>query len=411
MNYPVTDYNMYQNYGYYPFNSYRNGVSAPNVTFKGEQPDTVTLSTNNKTQDTKAGLSKNAKLGLGALAIVGIGAAAYILSRGKVGSKSAQELEKFAAEKLKITNLPEHIEFTEAKTLEEAMRYTREVLKIQNVDKEFSLEALNWVNKGLTMASNANKGKAKLPNGLKFVKEAEEVWERGIGHVPANIHADINSSTYGMMSVEKRFFDTNILDDLINGGLYDKEGKPLFEILDGKLESTRMHLNGNPCTLDKNLTKLVDKYYQNSRNLSIEDKRLIYFGMLKEQATKDIVLNGTKQKLLIFSPSEDLSTVLHEQGHLQDMSQNYINLLGKNNGVKIRYDRLDEFEKGFIDKTPELKTFFGDKEQNIVAKVSEYSKSGIGEFIAETYADLVQGHKFPEDVMKLYKKYNGPAVS
>ena len=41
-------------------------------------------------------------------------------------------------------------------------------------------------------------------------------------------------------------------------------------------------------------------------------------------------------------------------------------------------------------------------------KVSAYAQTSIGEFIAETYAKMVSGDTIPDDVLKLYKKYNGP---
>ena len=37
-----------------------------------------------------------------------------------------------------------------------------------------------------------------------------------------------------------------------------------------------------------------------------------------------------------------------------------------------------------------------------------YSTRGIGEFIADVYAKMIAGEKLSDDVLTLYKKYNGP---
>ena len=46
--------------------------------------------------------------------------------------------------------------------------------------------------------------------------------------------------------------------------------------------------------------------------------------------------------------------------------------------------------------------------QKTAGKISPYAQTGIGEFIADTYAELIKGTKLSDDVMALYKKYNGP---
>lgn len=150
MNYSVTGYNPCINDGSYSFN---NKIVARNVAFTS-QPDTVSLNSNNQTQSTKTGLSKNAKLGLGALALVGIGAVAYILSRGKVGNKSVQQLT-------------EHIEFKEAKTMDDAIKFAKENFGIE-LDLGDNLFTANLVNESCVNVSNAMRGKAYFPKKIKF---------------------------------------------------------------------------------------------------------------------------------------------------------------------------------------------------------------------------------------------------
>ena len=48
--------------------------------------------------------------------------------------------------------------------------------------------------------------------------------------------------------------------------------------------------------------------------------------------------------------------------------------------------------------------------QQTAGKISTYAQSSPNEFVAETFSQLLQGQTLPEDVMKLYKKYNGPML-
>ena len=41
-------------------------------------------------------------------------------------------------------------------------------------------------------------------------------------------------------------------------------------------------------------------------------------------------------------------------------------------------------------------------------EVSSYASTSIGEFVAETYAKMIAGKHLSDDVIALYKKYNGP---
>ena len=101
-------YNMYQNFGYYPAfrgatiqqNNYN---SVPQMT---SQSDTVSFSANGQIQaeTKKQGLSSGAKWGIGAGVALGLGALAYVLTRGKSGSKQVQQLT-------------EHLDFKPAKTI------------------------------------------------------------------------------------------------------------------------------------------------------------------------------------------------------------------------------------------------------------------------------------------------------
>ena len=49
--------------------------------------------------------------------------------------------------------------------------------------------------------------------------------------------------------------------------------------------------------------------------------------------------------------------------------------------------------------------------QQIARKVSDYATESPLEFVAKAFSQLMEGKTFSDDVMALYKKYNGPALS
>ena len=72
---------------------------------------------------------------------------------------------------------------------------------------------------------------------------------------------------------------------------------------------------------------------------------------------------------------------------------------------KLFKEKPEKFKKLY----PDLYEHLTNKEiQATAGKVSSYAQTSIGEFVAETYAKMIKGDPIPEDVLKLYKKYNGP---
>lgn len=98
-----------------------------------------------------------------------------------------------------------------------------------------------------------------------------------------------------------------------------------------------------------------------------------------------------------FDKTTPFSTIYHEMGHLQDM--------------KPRCNATQKYDYDYSKYPQELKDWV-DNEENIriANKVSAYSTHGPGEFIAETFAKLIEGRKLSQEVMDLYRKLEGPAV-
>lgn len=137
----LTNNNMHTNYSLYH-------KKTQNVGFTS-RPDSVALNTSNR-----GGGTKNSKLGLCALALLGIGTAAYILSRGKLGSKQTKQMA-------------EYIEFKEAKTMEEAKKFARDNFGI-GLELDNNLFAANLINDVCTNVNNKMKGKAIFPKKVCF---------------------------------------------------------------------------------------------------------------------------------------------------------------------------------------------------------------------------------------------------
>jgi hypothetical protein len=143
-----------------------------------------------------------------------------------------------------------------------------------------------------------------------------------------------------------------------------------------------------------------------------------------------------------------LKTIYHEMGHLQDAAKNLKELdlkqwkfdwkgewraarnKGKSGEITSRanVDELDNrwgtvwdsYMRDFLQtapekfkkKYPDLYEFVTHKEiLQKSGKISAYAQSGIGEFIAETYARMIDGKKIPDDVMELYRRFKGPEFS
>ena len=428
--------------------------------------DTIEISATNKIKKTNDKMSTGAKIGVTALGVLGslaIGAVCF-------AKHQSGKLTKLYNEKMQFLELPKHIDFKEAKTVEEGIKFAKDVLKIGEVDSNFTLDAINYANRGLVDVSNANKGKLFMPKKMSY-KDLEE-------NTLAYVIRNIESENFGEFAINKKFFDDNKINKIINNKLFYKNNTQIFKFNNNDEIQTFAH-NGIPIIPSKDVEKLIKKYYKNPNELNINEKRLLCWSLnngfdklyanfkrypldtikkhqqyfekelninidiadLAKKTTKEqeeILGNWTneifkKKKSSIFLIEMDLyspiETVYHEMGHLQDYAKNLKELdlkrwkLASNTDVEqvgnhwgclgsSGYKEL--FEKNptkFKKRYPDLYEFLTNQEhQQTAGKISEYAQTSIGEFIAETYAKMVRGDKLPNDVMKLYEKYNGPKL-
>lgn len=378
--YSVTNYNPYNVNNIFAFRGVTNPTpqnkNVPQIT---QQPDTVSFSTKNK----KEGLSNGAKWGLSALAVAGVTTLACVLTKGKVSSKQSKQLV-------------EHIEFKEAKTMEEAKKFAKEKLGV-NIDCNLPVDVLNYTNEALCKLKN----KTPKDFNIKWIESnpigggygesgfAQVVWIKKLTHYDYGINL---SSNY-VKNVDK------FITEFINGEI---ERKALVDI-NGKLQYNNFYAKAD---ISREIAELANKFRTNSSLLSFKDKVKLHFGMadIGESMDKLFIQHGGDVNKLSDSIkiiSNPFRPIFHEEGHI----------LHAMNITKKKFDLYDNIkilkQKGLDTSIAEE---FQNKYQSIADNVSEYAKTSAAEFVAEVYAKILSGAKFDKEVMSLYAKYGGKPI-
>ena len=130
-------------------------------------------------------------------------------------------------------------------------------------------------------------------------------------------------------------------------------------------------------------------YYSYNKSSTYRDKMEIYDGLSEAISYLGNITAGKNTKMASFSAD---GSFLHEIGHMLHQDTYKFWNEARTEGSKI----YQEFQQSDI--------------QNIAGQVSDYTKSNPLEFVAETYKRIRRGQTFPDDVMALYKKYNGPII-
>jgi hypothetical protein len=384
-------------------------------------------------EDTKQkGISNKKKLGIaaGVVAVAGLVAGA-IFTKGKT---------------LSPANFAEHIEFSPAKTMEEAAAFAKKHLGIQNFNLGDDVEMANWVNKALTNINNRFKGKAQMPKNINF---GEEIFAK---HPDWAAFQDAKTETIG---VNKAYFDNMI--DWLNKGLEK-----------AKVSANKVK-NGEVCTsydlvfslLDEQnidnhfipwLNKNVQKYIQQTvRKYKADPKSISRFEA--DQVLSQIKDLAHSANRVAFEPLAIIKEVANKfpdyfKTNFKDIS--FYENLSKNNQMEACMDILSNLGKNNIDYNPtsltngaslyqkiyhemghllhSVNSTLKDKESGVLSKksiekfmknsdklktaekVSEYAKTNPEEFVAETFSALCAGKKVPDDVMEMYKYYKGPMI-
>ena len=400
----------------YGYNTYSNYLDA--TSFRGESifntpecnVDTIPINhnLNNIPVDSsdkpaeKQGLSKTAKWAIG----LGLTAVGAIATKKIIGSKMKYQVAILKSA-LKAGHLPENIVFKKATTKEEALKFLKETLRVKQIDDKLSLEELNFISKSLTNVSNFNKGHVVTPHSIvSMSKEVAKTNEKGMAVAAMDVSIGKNMGT---LEINQEFFKHENLDKLLKNLYYKENGKQIVK--PDTVYKIGDNIYAKP---DTEYSKLLEKFYSTPNKLSLEEKlrliesREVYINNLCNlKDGKNIVANGVtindKYKIIKMKLASGYSTIYHEMGHLQDLCGRLPDIAM--NPFKYYFNTIRNNLNIFPTKAHSefMKT---QSIQDTAGKVSEYAKTSEQEFVAEVYARLVNGEKFGDDVMSLYKKYS-----
>lgn len=371
----------------------------------------------------KPNSNKNLLLGIGAgLAAAGsIGTVIYLIMHGKVG---------------KATQLAEQIDFKPAQTIEEAIQFGKDNLKIKKYKgfTENDLEVLNFINEGFTNVSNKLKGTIRLPKTIKY-KDLKDSTLAQVG--PFSKSFELNKNIFGNMDktikdilkpIEEsglikvsitennkmkysflKAFDENSIKPLIRQIANYKCGncKTLKEKVDlynslGVLLDTFNAAKKSPFRIIKQLIEnpaVKEACQKSGISTDLEKIKTLSLAEQNQIVAQIFAKTGIKASLSFnIKDNSEFHAIYHELGHLQDVQPRCFDTTDNHN---FEYSKYPKELKKWVDNGADIQT---------ANRVSEYASHGEGEFVAETFAKLMDGAKLPDDVIELYKRVKGPTI-
>lgn len=427
-----------------PITAYSQKVNFKNVTkpnFKADTENTIEVKQ-------EKGFSKEAKIVtgvIGALALAG-GITYAIMRKPSEGKKAVDKAKaelskdwKEAMEFFNIKQLPEHIDFKEAKTLEEALQYGKTFLNIEYKAGKYgwNVDAVNFINRSIVDVSNAMKGKSYLPKeatpwlvvsnpeeaAAAIRKNGKTLDVNGLMFIRNGLDKDLKTIFKWLQKPDElaEYFDIKaeaefkkLLEKYTTGNLTYIEKWQFYCTFSEGIHSPLK----NPMNVLKFLSKKYPELKLNIKELSsktIEEQKLEMKKIIKK--LKD---EGKSITLVVDKCALPYEITYHELGHNQHCVSDYI-VMGINDRKAFENKHHDfSLKKGDWDAMHNngqiqiwhepILEFFESKNQTIAREVSNYAATNPAEFIAETFARKMQGYKFSDKVEALYKKYNGPEI-
>ena len=253
------------------------------------------------------------------------------------------------------------IVFKPAKTMDEAKNFAYINFGIEEFYFEDDLEMANYVNEGLANIKNKFHGKVFMPKRVGF-GELDNLDDE---------HAFCDIKGEGFYIIKEAYDEEKIMEELE--------------------EVTKRALKN----LDKiNIAKFArfkDKYdtmLQNPNSYSkIEWQSLL---QMFDDVISDLVISEKYYDELPYRYISIFDTIYHEMGHIQQIknSSKFSRTLGKLSPLNLNFQQNRNTQK-------------------IAQKVSWYAQSSPQEFVAEVFVLLCNGRKIDDDVLNLYKYYNG----
>lgn len=260
-----------------------------------------------------------------------------------------------------VKQLAEKIDFKNADTIEEAVEFGKKNLGIKKYKgfEKADLDVVNWINQGLVNLNNATKGKAVMPKKIKYIDSLGN-------HVATMNGVGTMEISKGHISNVKKFVSVSI--NSIKATSAEKE-------------------------------KFIKNIEKANNFASYQNTFMKCASLFPEQSKR--IFTGTY--------TSTFSVINHELGHLQHSS---------NKSIKDLYYQLGRPEelKGIkITETGQKLRDLFESKKDVAASVSEYATTSPLEFVAEVYAQLVDGKIIGKDlvsdeVLDLYKKLGGVMV-
>lgn len=339
--------------------------------------------------------------------------------------------KKLNADKLKEQVqkiLPEHIDFTAAATKDEAVKFGNQILGIKNYIgfEDGDVKVLNWINEGLVNINNKTKGKAQMPPSIFYDANTftETIGENALAAAVPVSDSDKYADTIGnsILAINKKWFGNpaesikEVIDANIKTNVMKKteSGYELAEIfmkndtltgLLDKFENGALDFDGQILLFDTLrkyrmvLTSLVKSPLNTYKQIASGKEGIKTMEAMphdKQKATILKILNSPKfnVKIDVHNLKTPFETIYHEMGHIQDKVERV--------AAKGKFNSPSEYPaalKEWLDNCSNME---------IANSVSVYAASGPGEFIAETFAKVMNGAKISDAAKQLYLKLNGP---
>lgn len=320
--------------------------------------------------------------------------------------------------------------YVPAKSLREAEAYTRNKLNIKNYNVS-NLDVANYINKGLSYLNSITNGKIGALDGISYKSFAKF-------NKPLSVIAFIRTERlYGLMDI------FNLAKPRLKHSLYIN--KDFFNNVDffiknmkiGLLQTSLLKNDKNVLKLNDNFTTKDQQKYEKLMNtrlkhLSLEDKVDLssYLSTLQDYAMfKQSIVNTSIKKILKDkNQSKIVNGLIKNLSRKMDKNDKFRLLtqmekrLGIQHPIQIdgKYKILNHEIGHMLHAENDPVTFFNPSRRqkdcfrkNIyqVSRVSNYATKNSNEFVAETFAKLVQGIKMPYEIMKLYYQFGGPKVN
>lgn len=328
-----------------------------------------------------------------ALASVAVGAIALggLIAAGKF--KNAQQLA-------------ENINFTPAKTLEEAREFAKKNLHINKFELT-DLDSANYINEAL----------------VNFNNNISTDHKRVVKMVRPLIKGDPDGS-FAMSNFDELIVDENLLKNIGNEifeYLNNKKEYPIFQSLkfpnvnDLSLKE-KMELYDKISTISLNTLNFNDIFANLYSKNSVKEylklnkqfpQTIDEFLKLDENSRISIVkkiMKDTKELPVSKNSGGPFRLINHEIGHA----------LHRKNIKSSLFDEYSKYEylpDGTIDVAKLINKFKNEVGESLFHEIrgnsTVYATITPAEFVAEVYSYLCNGVKFSDDIMNLYNKYGG----